>query len=377
MDSLPALFHRALNNASRAANLPTIEDETQELVASALKDMRTVRTRVADLALFSPNESLEDISSRDLVYLLVPFALAEIEQHTRATERDARLTHLREAEQAYGQFVGDVELYEVVPPAERELYGKRAKGIADAARRRETKIKQYQHEKEIRGKIEALAKRRHILSSPNTSPTDFDLIASLLPAASAPQDEDEDAETEDLLRDATLLLIRLTYAQAQAQIDSLADELMLLRTAPPPAPAPPPGEQRGVEDGDTWRLDAPPPSALLDPSGKPLRPFTILPSNAADRARVQAQVFQAGHRLPTMSIDEYLEIEQQRGNVITGGGPQSEAQPTTSEQLALDAEEDGTAFGEAKEEARRQKDENWARYTDVNPRGAGNTMNRG
>lgn len=53
---------------------------------------------------------------------------------------------------------------------------------------------------------------------------------------------------------------------------------------------------------------------------KPLRPFTILPSNAAERARLQAQVFGPGYNLPTMSIDEYLEIEKQRGNIITGGG---------------------------------------------------------
>lgn len=53
---------------------------------------------------------------------------------------------------------------------------------------------------------------------------------------------------------------------------------------------------------------------------QPLRPFTILPSDAADRARLQAQVFGPGHRLPTMSIDEYLQIERERGNIITGGG---------------------------------------------------------
>jgi immunoglobulin-binding protein 1 len=43
----------------------------------------------------------------------------------------------------------------------------------------------------------------------------------------------------------------------------------------------------------------------------------------------------------------------------------------------MDSERDGTAFGEAKTEEKRQKDESWARYTDENPRGAGNTMNRG
>lgn len=53
---------------------------------------------------------------------------------------------------------------------------------------------------------------------------------------------------------------------------------------------------------------------------QPLRPFTILPAGTTDRQRLQAQVFQPDHRLPTMSIDEYLAIEQERGNVITGGG---------------------------------------------------------
>lgn len=98
-----------------------------------------------------------------------------------------------------------------------------------------------------------------------------------------------------------------------------------------------------------------------------------------------------------MSIDEYLQIERERGNILTGGGyvqvfacssipprlilifnrPQSEQEPTSSEQLALDSEQDGTAFAEEQSEAKRLKDENWARYTDDNPKGAGNTMNRG
>ena len=96
-----------------------------------------------------------------------------------------------------------------------------------------------------------------------------------------------------------------------------------------------------------------------------------------------------------MSTDEYLEIERQRGNIITGGGcvficyvpcsmilyrgysPASQSAPTSSEQLAIDAEMDGTAEGELKAEEKRGKDESWARYTDENPRGSGNTMNRG
>lgn len=127
---------------------------------------------------------------------------------------------------------------------------------------------------------------------------------------------------------------------------------------------------------------------------QPLRPFTILPSDASERARFQSQVFGSGHRLPTMTTDEYLEIERQQGKFITGGGcafflhfvilyrfftysPASQFAPTSSEQLAIDAEMDGTAESELKAEEKREKEESWARYTDENPRGAGNTMNRG
>jgi len=150
----------------------------QELIDIARKDCRHSLARVADLALFSPNETLDDISTQDLVYLFVPFVAAEIESRARAIERDERLTRLREAEvrpfhaivsnttpsqkgtsllygqQGFTKFVSDIELYEIASKSERELYGKNASAIADPARRRETKIKQYQAEKEIRSRIE-------------------------------------------------------------------------------------------------------------------------------------------------------------------------------------------------------------------------------
>jgi len=38
---------------------------------------------------------------------------------------------------------------------------------------------------------------------------------------------------------------------------------------------------------------------------------------------------------------------------------------------------DGTVQGELKGEEKRQEDERWAQYTDLHPKGEGNTMNRG
>jgi hypothetical protein len=94
-----------------------------------------------------------------------------------------------------------------------------------------------------------------------------------------------------------------------------------------------------------------------------------------------------------MSVDELLAIEAERGKFISGGGwvyymssmwtplitssRKASEGPTDSELLALAAEADGTRQGAQKDEQKRQKDENWARYTEENAKGAGNTMNRG
>ncbi|KAJ7685525.1 TAP42-like protein [Mycena polygramma] len=387
--SLPALFARGLQDASKAFNQSAFEQSTQDLIQSSLADLKSLSARILGLSLFSPNEILEDISTRDLIYLLVPYALAEVQGRVRASENDERIAFLAQSRKYLTAFISNLENYEVVPESERTLHAQDPAKIKDPASRRDLKIKQYQREKDLRARIETIRKRRGQLPVEGELESDFDLIASLLPKKSDGDDEDEeeDSESEDAIRETILLLLRLCYVQSHAQLLSLGQELELLQNAPrmpPPPPSPPEGDRRGKEraaESDMWKLDAPRGAdgkgPLLDPDGKPLRPFTILPSGSSDRARMAAQVFGPGHRLPTMSIDEYLQIEQERGNILTGGGPASESALTSSEQLAQDAEMDGTRDGLEKEETKRLKDENWAQFTDENPRGAGNTMNRG
>ncbi|KAI0333615.1 serine/threonine protein phosphatase PP2A-associated protein [Cubamyces sp. BRFM 1775] len=391
MDELPlsALFYRALTAAAKACNLPTIEDETQELVRSALSDLRQCSTRVAKLALFSPNEQLSDIPTRDLVYLLLPYVLSEVQSRVRTTEREERIDLVSEVKRHLEAYVHYLEQYEIVTAEDKNLYSRPTSSIADPAKRRELKIKQYKREKDIKARIEAVRKRTNQSAAEPSS--NIELIASILldPAKqSSDTTEETDADTEEILREALVLLLRFIYAEAQTQLERTTEELELLRNAPPLPPQRPPSDDPRVakkrQEDDMWKLDAPlnrggpdGKGPLLDPQGKPLRPFVLLGSNAADRARLQAQVFQSDHRLPTMSVEEYLELELERGNIITGGGPASEQKPTSKEQLALDAEQDGTKFGEEKAEEKRQRDESWAQYTDANPKGAGNTMNRG
>lgn len=139
----------------------------------------------------------------------------------------------------------------------------------------------------------------------------------------------------------------------------------------PPAPNPePPSDQQthnGRGDGYSERLDLPVSTLanlrgpILDKSGKPLRPFTLLDS----RTRLQQGVFRPDHSLPTMTIDEYLEEERKRGGIIEGGGPQSAIRP----------EVDEDDMGKADEETMKARA--WDEFTEANPKGSGNTMNRG
>ncbi|KAJ6484108.1 hypothetical protein C8R45DRAFT_1148413 [Mycena sanguinolenta] len=276
--------------ALRIANpLRSNSRPTQDLIESSLADLKSLSSRIVGLSLFSPNEILEDISTRDLIYLLVP---------------------------ASGRYT-----LKIPPKLNRDL-----------------KIKQYQPEKDLRARIETIRKRRGQRAVDGATESDFDLISSLLlqkPEGGA-EEEEEDSESDDIL------------------------QLELLQNAPrmpPPSPSRPGNDRRGKEraaEGDMWKLDAPSPRGGPD----------------------EAQVFGPGHRLPTRSID-YLQIQQKHGNILTGGGPGSENALTSSEQLALDVEMDGSKDGAEKDEMKRLKDENWAQFTDENPRGAGNTMSRG
>ncbi|KAF8911999.1 serine/threonine protein phosphatase PP2A-associated protein [Gymnopilus junonius] len=388
--SLPALLGRILKNTRRIEDLPTIEDETQELVQGSLNDLKTLHAHIIDLSMFSPNDTLNDITTQDLLYLVLPYVFAQAQGKLKTTKRVDRMNSLVQAEKYLQNYIGVLEKYEVVPADERALFDRKTATVADFAKRRELKINQYKKEKDLKTRIETIRKRRRQRPTSEDASTDIDLALSLLPSdtpKTSENHEELDPDTDEALRETTLLLLRLFYAQASTQLQAMEQELELLRNAPPsPELGLPDDDKRETKrnhEDDEWRLDIPVPGGpdgkgpLMDSAGKPLRPFTILPSDAGERARLQAQIFSPGYNLPTMSVDEYLQIERQRGNVITSGGPASQAVPTSSEQLAIDAEMDGTVEGAIKAEEKRQKDEKWARYTDENPRGAGNTMNRG
>jgi immunoglobulin-binding protein 1 len=103
-------------------------------------------------------------------------------------------------------------------------------------------------------------KRRRQVSTIDESQNDFDLISLLLPSSSQGYStESEDAnDTEEILREATLLYLRLAYAQAHSQLESTNQELELLRAAPPPPPPQSSDDdprKKSQDSEDIWKLD--------------------------------------------------------------------------------------------------------------------------
>ena len=152
----------------------------------------------------------------------------------------------------------------------------------------------------------------------------------------------------------------------------IAQEIKILALMPPSPPADPPAldERNGRGnngDGYSERLDpshllsGPKGRAILSREGKPLQPFTIL----SKRQDLRNGVFKPDHSLPTMTIDEYLEEERRRGGIIDGGGAQNGAP----------AEIDEDDFAKADQETMKARE--WDEFTEQNPKGSGNTLNRG
>lgn len=178
------------------------------------------------------------------------------------------------------------------------------------------------------------------------------------------------------LREIVLAEIQLCIHHTFHSLDVIGQELKILALMPATSPPGPEDRaadyrQRNGHRGNDYsdRLD---PSLsqllnkgkagpILSKDGKPLKPFTLLDS----RQSVRDGVFGPDHSLPTMTIDEYLAEEKRRGGIIEGGEEQS-GRPAEPDEDNLD-----------KADIETMKAREWDEFTESNPKGSGNTLNRG
>ncbi|KAH0545532.1 hypothetical protein FGG08_000363 [Glutinoglossum americanum] len=316
----------------------------QESLSAAIATYDECRRFADDLALFSPNETVDDISSGDLQYMPIDYYLAELIIRDNVSDRKSVL---QQAQRAYERYLQLLETYDILSNSDRILFERflenresfSTASTTDAAARRETKIARFREEKAMKRKLQP----KHLAQNP-----------------SALQNDDS------TLRDLQLTNITFCAHQAFQSLESISQELQILAMAPP---APPPGteatasdhrKRNGAVDRYSNRLDPPIPQLLaggkagpiLSKDGKPLRLFTLLDT----REQLRKGVFRPGHNLPTMTIDEYLEEERRRGGVIEGGGEASGMRP----------EPDEDNYEKADEETMKARA--WDEFTEANPK---------
>ncbi|CCF48999.1 hypothetical protein NDA11_007953 [Ustilago hordei] len=396
-----------------SASTSTMPDPASDPPAQTLSLLSRAQQISDSIGVISPNDALRDISTSSLRTLFLPSLRAELEQAVRTgADHSARMHCLHASQVAAAKFVNRVVALAVVPGSTKQLLGwlmasvtadevsgLGLEGLVGAGATpphiREVKIATFKLERALKTNLEqyreAYAAKKKVQGN---VPSDvfYDLL--LYPTQQRGDDEEEEKEEEDenvnetssttgpggisSPRQYLLALLNLHVLKAAQLLASASQELQLLRNMPPPQP---PSSNLTTSDASSseWRLDQTQSrlattGPLMAPSGKVLRPFTITCKSRAEQA---AQVFRPGHRLPTMSIEEYLEEEERRGNIIQGGGQASYDAPTSTEQRQRRAEEDGTRDAQEAEEEQRQKDIHWDRFAEENKKGAGNTMNRG
>ncbi|KAJ5370859.1 uncharacterized protein N7496_006951 [Penicillium cataractarum] len=349
--SLRSLFASAKDAKTALESRGDTNTESyRDAVNAAIAKFHECQRQVSILSLFSSNESLDDVSTGDIQYMTLEYHLAELTQRGPTADREATL---RSALEQYERFITRLDEYELLSAGDKKLLEQYMASpstftlapLNDAAARRDVKVRRFREEKELKQKLEYLARNEARLQS-------------------------DDDDTRRLY----LAELQLYIHQSFQALDLLIQELSMLsamRNAPAPSqPTPDDPRQRSSLGGANFsdRLD---PSLsqllgrgrggpLLNSKGKPMQPFTLLDR----RTQLQQGVFRSGHNLPTMTIEEYLDEEHRRGNVLQGG-----------EQSGMKPEVDEDDMDKADQETMKARA--WDEYVEANPKGSGNTLNRG
>ncbi|CCU83031.1 TOR signaling pathway regulator (TapA) [Blumeria hordei DH14] len=341
-ESIRALYQSAENQREKLGTLWGTNDELQDNLAIAISSYEECLKLANSIPLFSSNETLDDITTGDLPYLLINNRLAEL---INRMPHEDRKSVIKQAKNTYERYLLLLYQCEMLSPEHKKLYELYVQdpdtfstiSTNDPNLRRDAKIAGFKFEKDLKKKLEAYE--------------------------------------EDSARELYLTEISLCTHNTFQALESLNLELKVLAMAPPITPNAIDSLDRDYRErmglrhnsGDySEKLDLDLVSTassapILSSSGKPLRPFTLL----SNRKTLRKDVFKPGHNLPTMTIDEYLEEERARGGIIEGGGEASGIRP----------EPDEDNFEKADEETMKARE--WDEFTEENHRGSGNTLNKG
>ncbi|EPB85730.1 hypothetical protein HMPREF1544_07481 [Mucor circinelloides 1006PhL] len=323
------------------SSLSSIDPVYQAQVAKGFQMLSRADDLVSKLAIFSDNEILDDINTNDLKFLLIPAYLGNLTLKINSPDRRSVLDKSRDYLQKFLSACQDHALVQKQDLSLMEQLQHKAPNVA-ASQQRDQKIARFKRERAVKQHIAQLRQQ-------------LDAVGNK---------EDEDRDVDDMEREWVEALIELEILKALENWHAIEQEMVMVKEMEAMK------EMREKTGRDTsvdsreapqtsranWGKDKP----MLSKEGRPLQPFVIMNK----REQLKSQVFGYGHNLPTMTIDEYLEQEMERGNIIQGGGEEPE-KPVIDDN-DYDAQD-----------AETMKKREWDEFVEANPRGAGNRGNKG
>lgn len=343
-------------------------EEYQKLLTSTIQDVLDLKSIVYHkLALFSSNETVEDIATSSLKFLSLDYYLGLLCSRKQATasqlsnpmeKNKVKLMFLEKAVQLFMQFLSTLQDNEILDqslakkidafdntfmPTLDELYAqpKHKEDLSGAQLRRQEKIEMHRRNRAVAEQL------KHLESQLKS--------------------EDED---DELLRKLHLQKLKQLSYEAYDEIEKILYEKELLSNFVKMAPVEfeqmeKHGNDRQEEKDDptgyTEKLETLN-KPLLSKHGKVLRNFKLVDKRNELRNKVKGY----GQYGPTMSVEEFLEQEWEQGRVLQGG-----EEPTKEE---IEAQNEDNMDWHDKETYKARE---WDEFKEENPKGSGNTMNRG
>ncbi|KAJ3226971.1 hypothetical protein HK099_003763, partial [Clydaea vesicula] len=308
------------------------QSELKQLVNKAADLSRKIEV----LNLFSENELIEEVSSKNLVFIFANFYQALFYQHLN----EDRLLNLSKAKENFVKFLSICSDYELLDSKEQSTFKTifdsgvdftfknfSSTKFSDTAKFRMEKIENYKKEKEIELMIKNLNEKLNQNKKERNKSKNSNCHNNKILSENEEEEEEDDDEDDEIKRELMLKTTSLFIKKSFEGLKLIVDEEVLLRESEEKKKN---LENLNVESSslannlhskvDLKNLSGP----LLNTSGKPLRPFII--SNKT-REQLRKQVFQPGYNLPTMTLDEFYQAEMERGNFLQGGGEQPEKIP--------------------------------------------------
>ncbi|OQR93905.1 hypothetical protein ACHHYP_02104 [Achlya hypogyna] len=308
----------------------------QEKLTVLMERFHRLKANPALADLFSSNEAAHELQTDQLQFLLINYYLGMLAQKintiqvqgSRADFLGARLKNLKYASALLDAFLDQCVEVELLRRSERaKQLSQMEEGKKDT---REDKIRKWQLQKEADAALSNVINLR----------------------ARAAKDDDVD---EDLEREFLFSFINVAVIKSMEDQLAIASEMEMLETMAQMA--------KLHTDSVLDAAESKPPV-----QGQGIEVTHINPKMEMKREVIKGRVFQPGHRLPTMSLEELADRELADALDRQERQKNAPEAPRRIEQLIEDGDEDNMTLVE--EAAYR--DRAWDDWKDANPRGIGN-----